>query len=144
MASRYNAHGVRFNFPESWKLTEEQEDRQVSITVSSPGTSFWVLSLFLDRPDPAEIVEAVLDAFRSEYREIDIYASQARVCRRPTEARDIDFVCLELLNSAAVRVFRTRDFTALVLYQGTERELGVVRNTFEKITRSLACTPEAD
>jgi hypothetical protein len=144
MHQTYAAHGVQFRYPDDWELSEQREGRQVSITVSSAATSFWTLSLFPDRPDPADIVEAVLDAFREEYEEMDIYPSRARLCQQPTISRDIDFVCLELLNSACVRAFRTSDLTVLVLYQGTERELAESGPIFEGITKSLACEGELE
>lgn len=139
MEETYSAHGIRFRYPSEWDVDEQDDEEQVSITVSSPGTSFWVLNLYFDRPAPDDLVEAALDAFREEYEELDIYPSRAKLCKRKTVARDIDFVCLELLNSAYVRAFRTDRFSVLVLYQGTGRELDETGPIFEKMTRSLAC-----
>lgn len=135
----FSAHGVRFMYPRDWEFSEQSRAGELSVTVSSPGTSFWTLSLFFDRPDPRSIMEAVLDAFRDEYSELDVYPAEVRLCGRKTLARDIDFVCLELLNSAWARVFRTRDFTALVLYQAHDRELEETGEVLERITRSLEC-----
>lgn len=140
MQALYNAHGVRFRYPSDWELSEQWEGEQISITVSSPETAFWTLSLFQDCPEPDDIVEAVLDAFRDEYSEMDEYPSRVRVCKRPTAARDIDFVCLEVLNTACVRVFRTREYTVLVLFQWTEAEREISGPILDRITRSLACS----
>jgi hypothetical protein len=57
-------------------------------------------------------------------------------------ARDIDFVCLELLNSASIRAFRAREFTVLVLFQFTEGERDETGPILERITRSLWCQGE--
>jgi len=143
MKAIYRSHGVMFRYPEEWELSEQREGEQISITVSSPQTAFWTVSLFPDRPDPADIVAAAIDAFREEYDELDDYPSQVRVCRRPTVARDIDFVCLELLNTAGIRAFRTRDFTVLVLFQLTEGERQDAGPVLDRITRSLACVVSA-
>lgn len=140
MAARYGAHGVSLRYPSRWKLTEQAEPGQVTITISSPGTSFLTLCLFEDRPAPAEVAEAVLDAFREEYPEIDVYPATGRVCRRPAVAWDIDFFCLEMTNSARVRAFRTPRFTALLLFQGTDSEFETTGPVFEKIARSLRLT----
>src|SRR5262245_54395681 len=138
MDREYAGHGVRFRFPSEWEVSEQREESQLSITVSSPHTSFWTVTLLPDRPEPEDIVAAVLDAFHEEYDELDDYPSRARVGKRPTVARDIDFVCLELLNVARVRAFRTPDFTVMVLYQGTDREFEESGPVLEKITKSLA------
>ncbi|MGQ0634832.1 MAG: hypothetical protein ACT4QC_09495 [Planctomycetaceae bacterium] len=143
MNELYTAHGVQFRYPGEWQVSEQRDDGQVSITVSSPHTSFWTLTLLEGRPDPHDIVEAVVAAFRDEYEELDVYESRARVGQRKTVARDIDFVCLELLNTAKVRAFRTPGFTAMVLYQATDQELEQAGPVFEQITLSLACGDES-
>lgn len=143
MHSTYDSHGVRFRYPSDWELSEQREGEQISITVSSPATAFWTVSLFRGCPEPDDIVAAVVDAFHEEYAEMDEYPSQSRVCRQPTVGRDIDFFCLELLNMASVRAFRTREFTVLVLSQLTEAEREGTGPVLERITRSLACAVPA-
>ncbi len=140
MESTYQAHGVRFRYPREWEVSEQQEGDQISITVSSPHTAFWTVTLFPGCPEPEDIVAAALDAFHEEYDELDDYPSRVRVCRRRTVARDIDFVCLELLNSAGIRAFRAGRFTVLVLFQLTESEREETAPVLDRITRSLACS----
>jgi hypothetical protein len=144
MDATYQAHGVRFRYPHEWDVTEQEQEDQVSITVSSPETAFWTVSLFPGCPEPDEIVAAALDAFHDEYDELDEYSSKVRVCKRPTVARDIDFVCLELLNSAGIRAFRARNFTVLVLFQLTDAERKEIAPIFESITKSLSCSAPVD
>lgn len=135
----YEFHGLSFRYPGGWELTEEKNGDQTAITVSSPGTAFWTLSLFSACPEPEDVIAAVLDAFHEEYTEMDEYPAKARLCKRPTVARDIDFVCLELLNTARARAFRTRECTVMVLFQWTEGEREDFEPTLERITRSLSC-----
>ncbi|HTI50884.1 MAG TPA: hypothetical protein VL475_08035 [Planctomycetaceae bacterium] len=142
MSQLYSKHGLQFRYPPGWEVSEQREEGQVSITVSSPHTSFWTVTLLTDRPEPEDIVAAVLDAFEEEYEELDVYPSKARIGRRPTAARDIDFVCLELLNVARVRAFRTPDFTVMVLYQGTDGEFAESGPILERITKSLTFSSE--
>lgn len=138
MQQEYAKHGVRFRYPADWDVSEQRDGNQLSITVSSPHTSFWTVILLFDRPDPNDIVAAALDAFEEEYDELDVYPAKARVCRRATVARDIDFVCLELLNVARIRAFRTADFTVMVLYQGTDSEFDEMGALLEQMTTSLS------
>ena len=135
----YKSHGVQFRYPEDWELSEQRDGDQISITVASPVTAFWTVSLFSDCPAPTDLVAAALDAFHEEYDELDDYPSTVRLCQRPTVGRDIDFVCLELLNSAGIRAFRAREFTVLVLFQLTEGEREETGPILEQITRSLTC-----
>jgi hypothetical protein len=139
MQEIYSGHGVRFRYPHDWDVTELRQEDHITITVSSPGTSFWSVSVFPDGPEPDELVEAALDAFREEYPELDIYTASAKLCNQRAEAKNIEFVCLELLNSAWVRSIQTPQFTVLVLYQGTDAELEQTGAELERITRSLEC-----
>ena len=84
-------------------------------------------------------METALDAFREEYAELDIYPVVETICHRESIARDLEFVSLELINSAFLRAFRTDHFTALILYQGTDKELELTREQLEKISLSLQC-----
>ena len=135
----YEAHGVRFLYPGFWELSEQPNESGVSITVSSLETSFWSLNIFFDGPDPELVVDQALKAFRDEYDELDVYPADVELCRRQTLARDVDFVCFELLNSAYLRAFRTERFTALVLYQATNDELQQTRPLMNGIDQSLKC-----
>ena len=84
-------------------------------------------------------METALDAFRKEYEELDIYPVSETICDRDCLARDVEFVCLELINSAFLRTFRSDHFTALILYQGTDFELEMTREQLENISLSLQC-----
>jgi len=134
----YHAHGVRFQHPGDWTVTEEVGPDETTISVQSSGTSFWSLTLIADAPDPADVVETVLDAYRSEYTDLDIYES-APQDGLVAAARDLEFVCLDVMNSATVVAFRTHRRTALVISQGTDREWEFTRPILESITDSFWC-----
>ena len=137
MQEVYEAHGVRFEFPGYWELTEQQDDDQLAITVSSPDTSFWSLVLFPDCPGPEHVLESAVTAFHEEYQELDRYAAEGTVGDHEGIGCDLDFVCFELINSAVIRVCRTDRFTAMVLYQGLDIELEETRPLLEAISDSL-------
>jgi len=142
VTSRYDAHGVRFQFPEEWTLTEQCSEQHIAINVDSPNTSFWSLTLFLDRPQPRDVIQSVIETFREEYDEIDVYPSHSRTVDQEAVARDIEFFCLEMVNGAFVRVFETERFTGLILFQGTETELQETRALLDGISASLRCGPD--
>lgn len=141
MTPVYAVPGLQFRPAESWQLSEEQSERELSLTLRPEGdsTAFWSLTLLFDRPDPQETLQSVLEAFEEEYEEIDIYPVEQRVARREASARDIEFVCLELTNSAYVRVFQTPRFTAVLLYQATDHEVDAFQPDFDAMTASIEC-----
>jgi hypothetical protein len=137
MDETYEGHGIRFRYPAIWELLEQEDGESASITVASPDTSFWSISLFRDSPSPEQVVASAVEAFREEYEEVDVYPSDERLGDRPGIANDVDFVCFELINSAFLRAFRTDRFTVLVLYQGFDGELAETRPLLEAISVSL-------
>jgi hypothetical protein len=139
MSTQYEAHGVRFQYPENWELAQQIEGQDVFITVSNNGSSFWSLSLFPNCPEAADILESALEAFREEYEELDEYSTETTLCGLETLACELEFVCLELINSGFIRVFVTPKFTALVLYQGSDHELAETHDLLEAISSSLVC-----
>ncbi len=133
----YSANGIEFRYPGTWELSEEPQERDVVVSVLSPETSFWTVSLLEGRPDPKRVIREVLDTFRGEYLELDEYHVDAKLNHTPCEARDLQFVQYELINSAFLRACQTGLKTVLVLYQGNDEELQTTRSLLEQISESL-------
>ncbi|MEC9008848.1 MAG: hypothetical protein VX877_06265 [Planctomycetota bacterium] len=141
MTEWYDDDGVRFAFPESWELTrEDEEPGVVMLSVTGDGTSFWTLALYTGVTAASQLIETAVDAYREEYEEVDVYPVEGSLCVFPCEGCDVEFVCLELINTASLRAFETPGFAAVVLYQGTDHELRETRSVLEAITSSLSLT----
>ena len=135
----YEGHGIQFRYPAGWQVSEELGEDQVSISVSGDGTAFWTLVLFHRSPPPEDVLDSVMSTFQSEYKDIDIYEVEDCLCGEETWARDIEFVCNELINSAWVRVFQSVGHTVLVLSQVNDLELDETEAAFELLSESLVC-----
>ena len=144
MQQQFQGLGIRFRYPDDWRLSEEIGEDEVSITVSSPESAFWSATVMRRRPEPEDVLQTVLDVFRDEYDELDIEESQTRLANRDVPAADIDFVCLEMTNSAHLRAFRTGQFTVLVLYQSTDADMQDHKDTLEAISDSLLCESDLE
>ncbi len=129
--------GVRFVYPDEWSLTEDDHGRDVTLHLQTEGTAFWSLSLLASRPTADEAVEAVVAAFREVYPDLDIYKGPELMVDGPAAGCELDFVCLDLVNSAVVRAEMTSEFTAVVVYQAENREFDTLRPEFEQVTGSL-------
>ena len=141
MTEWYDDDGVKFAYPESWELTREDEEAGVvMLTVIGDGTSFWTLALYSGVTAANNLMETAVEAYREEYEEVDVYPVEESLCGFTCEGCDVEFVCLELINTASLRAFETPGFTAVVLYQGTDHELRETRLVLEAITSSLSLT----
>ena len=134
----YRAHGIQFRHPGDWTVAEDVGPDETTISVQSSGTSFWSLTLIDDAPDPDDIIETVLGAYRDEYTDVEVHPVTPTI-QAPAAARDLDFVCLDLVNSASLMAFRTNRRTLLVVSQGTDHELETTRSVMESMTQSLSC-----
>jgi hypothetical protein len=139
----YYRQGLAFDYPSSWELAEERNGDQRTITLQTAGASFWTITVFDDRPDPERIVASVLQAFRDDYEEIDVYEVQATIQGHPVAAVDVDFVYLDLVNAVAIRAFEIETASVLVMYQGIDREIDELRDRFNAVTESLAFEGES-
>lgn len=135
----YSGNGVQFRYPPGWTVEEETGPEQTTITVQSPGTAYWTLSLFAERPDPEQIVSSVMTAYEELYEDLDVYESDVQFLGAPALARDLDFVCLDLVSSVSLIVFQSLNHTVLVLFQGEDRELKKTRPLLELMTQTLLC-----
>jgi hypothetical protein len=144
MQQQFQGLGIRFRYPDAWRLSEEMGEDEVSITVSSPETAIWSATVMRRRPDPEEILQAAIEVFRDEYDDLDIEETQARLANREVPAADIDFVCFEMTNSAHLRVFRTEQFTVLVLYQSSDADRDDHDDTLEAISDTLICESDIE
>ncbi|QDT26534.1 hypothetical protein [Gimesia panareensis] len=135
----FNEYGISFEYPDDWELTKQvdEEHGEIQISVSSEESSFWVISLYVVEIPPEDLLNRSLEVFRDEYDELDIYKSDVKLAGKTCLARDLEFVCSELINSAFLRVFQTELFTAFVLYQATDQELQKTRKDLEAISASL-------
>lgn len=133
----YQKHGVRFLYPDIWELQEQQDDGDVIVTVSSSETCFWTLRILTQCPPPPQVVESCVTAFEEEYDEIEVEKSVCHVAEMPAYSRELEFFCMELMNSVGLHSVRMTDFTLLIWWQGTHHELSECRPLIDHMTRSV-------
>jgi hypothetical protein len=46
----FDAHGVRFNYPDDWTLTHDHGEDSLTVNLQTPGTAFWSLTLLTECP----------------------------------------------------------------------------------------------
>jgi hypothetical protein len=132
--------GVRFAYPDSWSLEEQELPEASSVTVSSPGGAFWWLAVHPGEADLAAVARAVMQGFREEYADVDIEAVAEEVDDQELIGYDVNFYCLDLTTTAQIRGFRAAHATYMMLWQAEDREFELVRPVFAAITASLIRT----
>lgn len=139
MQQQFSGLGIRFRYPDDWQLSEELGDDEASITLTSPESAFWSVTVLRHRPDAEDVLQAAVEAFENEYSELDVSIGESTLANRRVSSAEINFVCLELTNTAFLRTFRSERLTLLVLYQLTDEDIDEQQPTLEAICDSLIC-----
>ncbi|MEN1680727.1 MAG: hypothetical protein AAGJ46_14155 [Planctomycetota bacterium] len=138
MPAIYDENGVRFAYPDNWTLESPPDDEaELQLTVASPETAFWSLSIYPGLRDVRELLEQVLEAMQSEYPALEHDPADSIVDGSPVVGFDLSFYYLDLTNSAQIRVFHRERSTCLVLAQAEDHEYDQLESVFEAMTTSL-------
>ncbi len=134
----FDKAGIRFQYPENWTLDESDAlGGQRSVALYTPGGGFWSVIIH----PPGEHIERLLDtavkAMRKEYKELDVEPVIENLGDVQLEGYDLNFYCLDLTNSALLRVAQSSDATLLIMYQAEDREFDAIGKVFQAITISL-------
>src|SRR5947207_14536930 len=105
MAATFHEAGIRFRYPENWKLERQENEQGWSVTVQSPDTAFLMLTLCDDMPDATEIAAAALGALKEEYEGLDAEDCVESLAGQPAVGDNIRLFSLDLTNSCWTRCF---------------------------------------
>jgi hypothetical protein len=138
MAGVYDRLGVRFSYPENWRLEEEEAvEWPRSISVESPVGAFWNLLVHPAGTDIEEVAQATLDVLRGEYEQAEFQPVWDIIEGRKVKGFDVHFFFLDLVIDAQVRAFELDGATVVILSQGEDRDFEQLENVFKAMTYSL-------
>jgi len=130
--------GICFTYPDNWKLDETEAVKgAAAVTVFSPGGSFWSISLHAAETEPEELVATAVKALRETYVDLDVDTVTEQIGQHELAGADVNFICLDLTNTALVRSFAGKRFNGLILAQADDREFVQIEPVFRAMTFSL-------
>ncbi|MBM3992784.1 MAG: hypothetical protein FJ303_01300 [Planctomycetes bacterium] len=134
---QFQADGIRFQYPTSWRLTREEAESGWNVTVQSPSTAFFLLTLDTDMPQVEQVAETVLEALRSEYPGLEAETALESIAGQPALGHDIRFFSLDLTNTCRTRVLYSEAGTILLMCQANDLDLDDVEPVFRAICASV-------
>jgi hypothetical protein len=137
MAARFDDGGIRFQYPENWRLEREDSDTGWTVSLQSPGTAFMMVCLREDLPTPDQLADAALDALKEDYPELEADDCVDNLAGQPAIGHDIRFISLDLTNTCWTRSFYASEGTVLVLCQSNDLELEEHEPVLRAICKSL-------
>ncbi|MEZ6056439.1 MAG: hypothetical protein R3C01_07015 [Planctomycetaceae bacterium] len=150
MSQHYSRQGIHFHYPDGWTIEENHSDEGYSASISPDeddpiGAGFWSINRIPIEDDltAQEVADEVLQAFVDEYDDIDVYPAVEPIAHRHAIGYDVDFVCLELTNTAHIRVLPMGSELLLLLTQFTDYESEELQSLLQEVTNSLSCSLDA-
>jgi hypothetical protein len=142
MPGKFEQQGIRFLYPENWRLEKEESENGWSVTVQGPNTAFFLLSYDEDMPPTEQVLETTLDALRADYPDLEVDDRVETLAGQPAVGHDIQFTSLDLTNTCWTRSFYTDSATVLVMCQATDLDLDEAEPVLRAISTSLQVDEE--
>jgi len=142
MAVRFNENGVRFLYPETWTLEKQEGDTGWMVSVQSPDTAFFLLTVDGSLPTLESVVETALEALREDYHDLEADERVDTIAGQPALGHDVRFTSLDLTNTGWLRSFYSAEGTVLVLWQVNDLDLDQAEPVLKAICASLRVDEE--
>jgi hypothetical protein len=119
MATLYEDDILQFQYPENWMIERQETDEGWTISVQSPGTAFFLISYYMERPEVNEVLKTALQALQQDYPELETEPFSEKWQQHATRGYDITFFSLDTVNQCQLRALRTSKATILLLSQSS-------------------------
>lgn len=138
MTATYEKHGLKFLYPENWKLTDGQDvEPPYQVEIETPSGGIWSVSVFPSDSDSDELLADSVRALQDTYEDVEIDVANPDFTDYPSEGIDAYFYCLDFLVMARIRVLQTQRYKLVLLFQAESREFDGYLDVFRAITTSL-------
>lgn len=142
MPQQFTRNGIRFQYPDNWRLEREENDTGWTVTVQSPDTAFFLLSVDSAVLTTEQVVQTALEALKSEYPGLEADESVDTLAGQMAVGHDIRFFSFDLTNTCRTRSLYCPEGTALVMWQANDLELDVSEPVLRAICASLRVDEE--
>jgi hypothetical protein len=137
MPAVFDEGGIRFQYPENWKLSKEPSEEGWTLIIQSPETAFFLLTLREDNPDPQVLVDTALAALREDYEELEADSAVDSLAGLPAIGHDIRFFSLDFTNTCWTRSMETEQGTILLMCQFNDFESEINQSVLRAMCSSL-------
>ena len=138
MPRTYQQNGIQLLYPENWEVVDEQPQADPpSVTLQSPGTGYWNLTIYPDSHDPEELVQKTVAAMREEYAALESEPITCSFGQQLAAGFHMEFYCLDFIINARALALRTASQTLLFIFQAEDNEFNELEPIFAALTISV-------
>jgi hypothetical protein len=140
MVGEFEDGGIRFRYPENWRLEREDNQDGWTVTLQSPGTAFMTVTLDEEMPSTEEMAATALAAMKEVYPDLEADDCVDSLAGQPAVGHDMRFFSLDLTNTCWTRSFYSSRGTVLILCQMNDLE----QEAHEPILKAICASLELE
>ena len=138
MTATYDKLGLKFLYPENWKLIDDSTESPQVITLETPdGVTTWSVHVYPAEADGDAVLKETLDTLQQTYEDLEISPHDLRLGELEASGVEAMFYCLDFLIRAQLHFLRTDDNLFLFWAQAEDRDFDKQQLVFQAITISL-------
>jgi hypothetical protein len=137
MPGVFDKYDVRFNYPDNWELEEQNLEGGIAISVTSPGGAFWTVTIYPRDISVEQATQAVLEGVRGAYPDVEVFEADEIIAGESLLGYEVNFICLDLTNTAQIRGFQRGAATFTILWQAEDSDYRRLQEVFHAVTISL-------
>ncbi len=138
MTAVYDKRGLKFLYPENWKLIDDSTDLPQVITLETPdGSSTWSVHVYPPETDGDLVLKETLESLQETYEDLEIFPHGQQFGKLNATGVEAMFYCLDFLIRAQLCLLQTRNSVLLLWTQAEDREFDKQQIVFQAIGTSL-------
>ena len=138
MTAIYDKLGLKFLYPENWKLIDDSTESPQVITLETPdGSTTWSVHVYPPDVDGDAVLKETLDSLQHTYEDLEISPHHQQLGGAEASGVEAMFYCLDFLIRAEIHVLRTSDHLLLFWTQAEDRDFDKQEKVFQAISISL-------
>ena len=138
MTATYEKHGLKFLYPENWKLTDGQDvELPYQVEIETPSGGIWSVNVFPKHAEMDELLADAVKGLQETYDDVEISEANPDFDDYQSKGIEAYFYCLDFMVMARIRVIETNRYKLVLLFQAESRDFDVSHDVFRAITTSL-------
>ena len=138
MTATYEKHGLKFLYPENWKLADGQDiELPYQVEIEAPSGAIWSVNVFPSDADTDELLADAVRGLQETYEDVEIDEASSDFPGFESQGIEAYFYCLDFMVMARIRVIETKRYKLVFLFQAESRDFEGYHDVFRAISTSL-------
>lgn len=138
MPASFESFGIKFLYPDNWKVTQRAEDEVgEGVTLELPTGGFFTIEREYEGQIEEELIEELSDSFEQEYEQVEREDIQLENAGSNERAIEFRFYYLDLLVISRLVILHVDEATYLIQMQAESRDFDANELVFSAILKQI-------